>query len=134
MIVDTSALAAILLREPGHETLLAAIAAQGGQLPAPARVEFLRVASGNRVDLAGPAEQLLNQLERLGLDTIAFTAEHASLAAAANARHGKGMGGPLNLLDLMVLAVAQAREQPILCTGNDFRATGAAIHPASRAG
>lgn len=136
MIVDTSALVAILLREPGAEALLDAIARDGGLLPSPARVEYLRVAAGSRVGLGREAEMLLERFERLGLDTIAFTDEHARIASEANLRYGKGIesGGVLNLLDLMVYAVAKERGKPLLCTGNDFATTDLVIHPASRTG
>jgi ribonuclease VapC len=136
VIVDTSALIAILLREPGGEALLDAIAQEGGLLPSPARVEYLRVASGSRVGLGREAIMLLERFDRLGLDTVAFTDEHARIASEANTRYGKGAGsgGVLNLLDLMVYAVAKERGKPLLCTGNDFATTDLTIHPASRAG
>ncbi|QMW21807.1 type II toxin-antitoxin system VapC family toxin [Sandaracinobacteroides saxicola] len=136
MIVDTSALIAILLRETGAAALLDAIIAEGGLLPAPARVEYLRVASGSRVGLGREAALLLDHFGRLGLDTIPFTADHARIAGEANAQYGKGAGsgGALNLLDLMVYAVAKERSAPLLCTGNDFVTTDLVIHPASRAG
>ena len=38
----------------------------------------------------------------------------------------------LNLLDLMVYAVAKERGEPPLCTGNDFATTDLVMHPASR--
>lgn len=136
MIVDTSALVAILLREPGAEALLGAIAEEGGILPSPARVEYLRVASGSRVGLGPEATMLLECFEQLGLDTVQFTDEHARIASEANLRYGKGvgLGGMLNLLDLMVYAVARERGELLLCTGNDFASTDLAIHPASRLG
>ncbi len=134
MIVDTSALVAILLGEPGAEELLGAIAQDGGLLPSPARVEYIRVASGNRVGLGREATILLERFERLGLDTVAFTAEQARIASEANARYGKGAGsgGTLNLLDLMVYAVAKDRDMPILFTGRDFTNTDVGVHPSSR--
>jgi uncharacterized protein with PIN domain len=52
LIVDTSALVAILKREAGSERLLDAIGEEGGCLPAPAEVEFMMVAGG-----AGKAAQ-----------------------------------------------------------------------------
>jgi ribonuclease VapC len=136
VIVDTSALVAILLREPGADALLDAIAQEGGLLPSPARVEYLRVASGGRVGLRREAAMLLEHFERLNLDTVTFTTEHARIASEANLRFGKGIGsgGMLNLLDLMVYAVAKERGEPLLCTGNDFATTDLAIHPASRVG
>ncbi len=136
MIVDTSALIAILLRESGADTLLNAIANEGGLLPSPARVEYLRVASGDRVGLGNEAATLLERFERLNLETVAFTSAHARIASEANLRFGKGIapGGALNLLDLMVYAVAKERGEPLLCTGHDFAATDLVIHPASRVG
>jgi ribonuclease VapC len=136
VIVDTWALIAILLREPGADALLDAIAQEGGLLPSPARVEYLRVASGSRVNLGHEAALLLERFERLGLDTISFTNEHAQIASEANARFGRGAGtgGVLNLLDLMVYAVAKQRSEQLLCTGSDFATTDIAIHPASRVG
>jgi ribonuclease VapC len=133
VIVDTSALVAILLREPGSDGLLDAIT-EGGLLPAPARVEYLRVASGSRVGLAREAALLLGHLKRLGLDTVPFDHRHARIASEANARYGKGngRGGLLNLLDLMVYAVAIDRQMPLLFTGRDFASTDVRVHVGSR--
>lgn len=134
MIVDTSALVAILIGEPGADALLNALDAEPAFLPAPARVEFLRVASGIRLQLGAQAAQLLAEFEGGGLTTIAFDARHAEIASQANVRYGSGngQGGPLNLLDLMVYAVAKERGEPLLCTGKDFAATDLELHVASR--
>ena len=134
MIVDTSALIAILIGEPGADALLDALESEPAVLPAPARVEFLRVASGSRLQLAVQAQQLLAEWEDGGLTTIPFDARHAQIASEANARYGSGsgQGGPLNLLDLMVYAVARERGEPLLCTGQDFAATDLELHVASR--
>ena len=132
MIVDTSALVAVLIGEDGAGRLLDAIESEPALLPAPARVEFLRVASGARLQLGSIAADLLAEWEAGGLTTIPFDAEHAKIAATANERYGKGMGGTLNLLDLMVYAVAKERGEPLLCTGKDFAATDLELHGASR--
>src|SRR3546814_319382 len=65
---------------------------------------------------------------------LAFTADHAQIAIEAEPRYGSGNGngGPLNLLDLMVYAVAKERGEPLLCTGKDFAATDVILHEASR--
>ena len=134
MIVDTSALIAVLTGEDGAARLLDAIESEPALLPAPARVEFLRVASGARLQLGAIAADLLAEWEVGGLTTIPFDAEHARIAAQANGRYGKGMGkgGALNLLDLMVYAVAKERGEPLLCTGKDFAATDLELHAANR--
>jgi ribonuclease VapC len=132
MIVDTSALVAILKREVGYESLRDAIGLEGGSLPAPAQVEYTMVAGG--AAKASEAKVLLGAFHEQGLVTQAFTAEHAAIAAEANVRFGKGNGGGgvLNLLDLMVYAVARERGEPLLCTGKDFATTDIEIHAASR--
>lgn len=134
MIVDTSALIAVLTQEPGWEELRAALVDEPVRLPAPAMVEFMRVASGERLGLADKALALLDECEAIGMDVLEFTGQHAKLAAQAIAVHGKGCGsgGTLNLLDLMVYAVAQERGEPLLCTGKDFAATDLTLHAASR--
>ncbi|MGF1550503.1 MAG: type II toxin-antitoxin system VapC family toxin [Sphingomonadaceae bacterium] len=132
MIVDTSALIAILHEEPRHLELGNAIAG-GGFVPAPVLVEFRRVATRRGAREAPEAEAMLAQiLTQLLVEP--FTAADADLAASANIEHGAGnrRGGRLNLLDLMVYAMARRMDLPILCTGADFAATGIAIHPASR--
>lgn len=130
MIVDTSALIAILTQETDWENLRAAIADK----PAPAMLEYLRAASGERLGLGDNARASLEECEAIGLEVIAFTAQHAKLAAQANSVYGKGFrnGGTLNLLDLMVYAVAKERGETLLCTGKDFAATDLELHAASR--
>ena len=132
MIVDTSALIAIAADEEGSDLLKDAVES-GGRVPAPALVEFGRVVTA-RGSREAPAEQAILRQLLVRLEVEPFTAEDARLAAAANARFGagNGRGGSLNLLDLMVYSTAKRLSSPILCTGRDFAATDAAIHPASR--
>jgi ribonuclease VapC len=134
MIVDTSALVAILLDEEGGAAMLDTLTTATGAIPAPVCVEFLRVAGGQRLGLRAQALALLEQLERLGHVVVAFTSSHAAIATAAEPRYGSGNGhgAPLNLLDLMVYAVARERGEPLLCTGKDFAATDLELHGASR--
>lgn len=76
----------------------------------------------------------LAELMTGGLSVEDFTAADADLAIAANPLYGSGNGhgSRLNMLDLMVYAVAKRTGLPILCTGRDFATTDIAIHPASR--
>lgn len=136
MIVDTSALIAILTMEPGWKRLADAVAAEESLLPSPALVEVRRVASRRTPTMDGPAALLLHDFLSRRMRVLAFTGEHADAAAVANLRYGTGLGhgGTLNLLDLMVYACAKVERRPILCTGSDFAATDASIHPASRRG
>ena len=130
-IVDTSALVAIVKGEPGSPALETALLGGVAGLPAPALVEFERVVglAGNRPDPRARA-----MLDALGIEILPFTAAAADAAVVASEDFGSGSGrgGPLNLLDLMVYAVAKVDSLAILCTGKDFAATDAVLHPASR--
>jgi ribonuclease VapC len=134
VIVDTSALVAVARREDGYAPILRALVTEPAALPAPALLEFRRVTASKGNAPSAAADALIADLIDAGLTVVPFDAEHAELAAAANEAHGtgNGRGGPLNLLDLMVYAVAKATARPILCTGRDFAATDAVLHPASR--
>ena len=135
VIVDTSALVAITDVEASAEQLSKAIAgSSAARIPAPVLVEFERVTT-KRGSKANPkATKALDALLVAGAEIEPFTAEDARAAMEANSKHGVGnnRGGTLNLLDLMVYAVARRLGEPILCTGRDFAATGIPIHPASR--
>ena len=134
MIVDTSALMALVDGEADADLIATALAAEEGFLPAPALVEFRRVVSRTpRIDPV-KAESILADLLARKLIVMSFDIAHAKAATIANAAFGSGnrRGGTLNLLDLMVYACAKVEGRPILCTGRDFAATDADIHPASR--
>ena len=136
MIVDTSALVAVLLGEEGRGAILDALEAEEALLPAPALAEFLRVTSGSRIDAAGQAATLLEEWKQGGLRVLPFTEDHAMQLERAIPLFGKGngRGGTLNLLDLMVYAVAMENGEALLCTGADFATTDVELHPASRVG
>lgn len=133
MIIDTSALVAIGHKEEGFEPLVDALLSTRGLIPAPVIVEFGRVATRRGSLPSDRAESFLQNLpEQVSVEP--FTSEDAHLTFAANQRFGPGNrhGGTLNLLDLMVYAMARRLNLPILCTGRDFAVTDIAIHPASR--
>lgn len=134
MIVDTSALAAILFEERGADALLDALLSERGLLPAPAQTEFQRVAALRGAGFDDMASDLLGKLEDAGLEVVPYDRTHAAIAARAHGAYGKGngAGGLLNLLDLMVYAVAKDRDMPMLFTGCDFPSTDVAVHPSSR--
>lgn len=134
MIVDTSALIAILLGEVGSGRILDALDEEAGFLPAPALAEFWAVASGDRVDAAQQARELVDEWRDGGLTVLPFNEDHAQRVREAIPLYGKGngRGGLLNLTDLMVYAVAKERGEPLLCTGKDFAATDLKLHAASR--
>jgi ribonuclease VapC len=134
LIVDTSALIAVLNKEDGHEALRAALSNEPKIMPAPTRLEFSTVATNPRFKFAEKAQAYFDELIELGMETLAWDARHAAIAAEAQLRYGKGngRGGVLNLLDLMVYAVAKERDEALLFAGRDFTTTDVMVHPASQ--
>lgn len=123
MIIDSSALVAIVMSEPGHEELLARVlsAAPVG-LPAPAFAETAFVLS--RLTGGDPQPHLVKLLEALDIQIIPFTERHAQLAVSCFLTFGKGRHpASLNFGDCLVYAVAKAAGEPLLFVGNDFART-----------
>ena len=121
MIVDTSAVMAILLGEPTAAELAHEILTCEGRarMSAPTRVETAVVAHRR---LALGAEPLIAELD---IETVPFTQEHSEVAAEAYRRFGKGSGSParLNLGDTYSYALARVTGAPLLYVGDDFTHT-----------
>jgi ribonuclease VapC len=134
LIVDTSALVAILLGETDWEALRHAINESSAVIPAPVVTELSLVTSGRLADFAEDARTLVQSFVQDGVEVAPFDYRHALLTQTARDRYGRGngCGGTLNFGDLLVYAIAKDRGAPLLCTGRDFAATDLAIHPASR--
>lgn len=135
MIIDSSALVAIVLEEPHSADLLDAIyAAPSLVVPAPALTETQLVLGGRGKQHLAAIESLVSLLRARGVTIASFDDRHATITASAREKYGKGngRGGLLNFADLMVYAIARQRGEPLLCTGRDFASTDLDIHPASR--
>jgi len=128
VIVDTSALVAILLGEPEAEVIIETLLDAGGaQLSAATLVELYAVADSRHQ----PAQRrrLDALLVELNIEIVPFTAEHAQTAREAYREYGRGSGHParLNLGDCFSYALAAATAQPLLCVGDDFARTDLSI-------
>lgn len=124
MILDSSAIVAILLHEDGADELEAKVAAAAVLgVGAPTYVETLMVLS-SRFGRELGARNLEGFLSRSEAVVVSFTEGHARVAAEAFARFGKGRHrAALNFGDCMSYAVAKLAGQPLLCTGTDFAKT-----------
>lgn len=123
MIVDSSAVIAILTREPRAAQLLEALRTSVNP----------RISAGNWLEVSmvcvsrglsatsGEIDALPSQL---GLGVIAFTPEHAAYAARAFERYGRGRHpAKLNYGDCMAYATAKLAHEPLLYIGDDFTLT-----------
>ncbi len=122
MVVDTSALLAILLREDDAKQFEHLIAhAAEPLLSAVAVVEFGMIALSRR---GFTAEEVEGRLRDWGLVILPVTAASARLALAAFDRYGRGRHpAKLNFGDCFAYALAKERGLPLLFKGNDFALT-----------
>jgi ribonuclease VapC len=124
MIVDTSAVIAILRGEPQAEQLADTVLAAGGaSMSAASYVEAAAVV--DRVGDPVLSRRLDELLELLHIELAPFDAAQAGAARAAYADFGKGSGHPagLNFGDCLAYGLAKATGQPLLYVGDDFAQT-----------
>ena len=123
MILDSSAIVAIVLREPGWENLVAKIAAgEPAGVGAPTLAESGLVLTVKMEKNARPL--LVRFLDEASVTTIPFGDDHWRTAIEAYRRYGKGRhDAGLNFGDCLTYATAKLAGQPLLCTGQDFSKT-----------
>jgi ribonuclease VapC len=129
MIIDTSALLAVLFDEPDGPALLRRIAEAPIRLMSSANaVEAWIVADRHANPAKGPALDAL--LETLGIDIVPVTVQHARLARTAYHTYGKGWHpAGLNFGDCFAYALAKATDLPLLFKGDDFGQTDVPVVP-----
>jgi ribonuclease VapC len=123
VILDSSAVISVLLREHGHEGLEAKMReATWLGIGAPTLVETRNVMV-RRHGMAG-LEEADRFLAGLDMAVIPFDARHADVARDASVRFGKGRHpAKLNYGDCMTYATARVADGPLLFIGNDFAQT-----------
>lgn len=124
MVIDTSALLAILLSEPEAETFAAAISAADRRLVgAPTLVEATAVMLARKGKPGVIALDAL--LARLNIEVVEMTATAGEFARDAYTRFGKKVGSPgvLNYGDTLSYGVARAEDEALLYKGDDFART-----------
>jgi len=120
MILDTSALLAVLLREPEAEKFASAIE----------NAPVVRLSAASYLEAAIFVDRNGDEIRRAMLDTFlaeftirieAVAAEHALLARHAFVLFGKGRHrAGLNFGDCFSYALARACREPLLFKGEDF--------------
>ena len=123
MVLDTSALIALLLGEPDASRLAAAVQAASVRYVSVASVLEASLVMQARVGEQGDLEvdALVRDLE---LALVPVDADQLRLARDAAARFGRGRHpAGLNYGDLLSYGLAASLGEPLLCTGHDFGQT-----------
>jgi ribonuclease VapC len=120
IVVDTSALMAILLDEPEAAACMEALStAEALSISAGTVAEALIVA-----DRRGCGQEMRRLLDGLGIGVLPVTPAMARQVADAYGRWGKGINpAGLNFGDCFAYALANEMAAPLLYVGNDFSAT-----------
>jgi ribonuclease VapC len=123
VVLDTSALLAMLLAEPERDVYVALLADAEDPL-----ISAATLVEASIVMLAKTAEAGVLDLDELlvtgGVRCVAVDEEQARLARDAFARFGKGRSSAgLNVGDCFSYALARATNRPLLFKGNGFNRT-----------
>ena len=121
MIVDSSALVAILRREPERQRFSQALKdAAEPSISAATYFEVCIVIDSARDPIA--SRTLDDLIENFKIAIEPFTAEQAQIARQAYRDYGKGSGhrAQLNFGDCFSYALARVKREPLLFKGDDF--------------
>jgi ribonuclease VapC len=120
MILDSSAIVAIFLKEPGFEVVADKLAeAENLGIGAPTATETAIVIGARlRMDGRSLVSRFLHEQD---VAIVTFGEDHWRAAADAYARFGRGRHtAALNYGDCLAYAVAKLAGEPLLAVGHDF--------------
>jgi len=121
MIIDSSALVAILKEEPEAKAFKATIlSSQEVSISAATYFEACIVVDGYKNPLLRARFDAI--IETMNFEIEPFTAEQARIARQAYRDYGRGSGhkANLNFGDCFAYALARVKRQPLLYKGDDF--------------
>jgi len=127
MIVDTSAIVAILLEEPeGHLFDVAMVRSANCRMSSAAFLEASMILESRKG--TDGVRDLDLQIARFRIEIVPFTEAQAWLARDAFRRYGKGRHpAKLNFGDCMSYALARETGEELLFKGTDFALTDIAV-------
>ena len=123
MVIDTSALIAILFGEPEASSFARAVADESKKLiSAFNALETGIVVEARKGEAGGRELDLL--IHRAQIEIVAMNADQAEIARAAWRKYGKGNHpAGLNIGDCCAYALTKYSGEPLLFKGNDFSQT-----------
>ncbi|MGH9677754.1 MAG: type II toxin-antitoxin system VapC family toxin [Candidatus Acidiferrum sp.] len=123
MVIDSSALVAILLGEPERGRFLQALSESETRLLSAANaLETVIVVESRRGEAGGRELDLF--LHTAGIQIVSVDAEQFTIARYAWRKYGKGQHrAALNFGDCFAYALAKTSSEPLLAKGRDFSQT-----------
>lgn len=131
IVIDSSAVIAILFGESAADALLARLALDPERMMSVA--SYLEtgtvLAARRKSDRMRAIDDLDRFLDEAGIALVPVDVAQAGLALRARIQFGRGMGhgGVLNFGDAFSYALASARHAPLLFVGDDFATTDVAV-------
>ena len=124
MIVDSSAIVAILKQEPDWKEFLSTLNA-ANEISISAGTYFEISIVIGRLNNPIMNRQIDELMEEFSILIEPFTAEQAQIARQAYRDYGRGSGHPANLNfgDCFAYALARVKREPLLFKGDDFAHT-----------
>ncbi len=121
MVVDTSAMIAVLRAEPEAQAIIEALnLAQSRLMSASTYLEAGIVMANEPVP--GGVERLNLLIDKAGIEIVPTSKTEAAAGIAAHVQFGRGSGhrARLNMGDCFAYALAKTRNLPLLFKGDDF--------------
>ncbi len=127
MVIDSSAILAVLFGEAEAEEFIAALTSPERKfISSVNKLETMIVVESRKGELG--TKVLGKLLAAADIETLPFDSSQAEIAMAAWRRYEKGIHpASLNLGDCAAYALAATLNDSILCKGDDFRKTDASI-------
>jgi ribonuclease VapC len=124
IVIDSSALIAVILFEPERQRFLDIIAEVGNCAVSAVTILETRIVTYSRLGAAG-VDRLESWLVSFAPEIAPFDEQQSAIAFQAFKTYGKGIHSTarLNFGDCASYALAKSRNLPLLFKGNDFAAT-----------
>lgn len=124
IVVDSSAVIAVLFEEPDHQTFESVFASGEPFMMSAVNVHETATVLRLRLGLAS-VERLWRLIAKAEIEIVPFDEAQVRVAAIAYDRYGKGINSKarLNLADCAAYALAKNLNAPLLFKGNDFTQT-----------
>jgi ribonuclease VapC len=124
MVIDTSAIIAILINEAEREIFTRIVAAEPTAAISIMTFYEASIVTASKTGTPRAAHRVDEFVSQMQIDIVPSTIEDAVAAREAYFRYGRGYHpAGLNLADCFAYALARTRDEPLLFKGDDFSKT-----------